>query len=72
VSRWRREYQKEGNFALRSAGRAGRLPNLSEADKARLIELLLEGPERLPTEPYTESADGWLGRSPSPAVIRPA
>lgn len=47
VSRWRREYQKDGNFALRSAGRAGRIPSLSEADKARLIALLLEGPERL-------------------------
>jgi transposase len=47
VSRWRREHQNGGNVALRSAGRAGRLPNLSEADKSRLVELLLEGPERL-------------------------
>jgi len=47
VSRWRREHQDGGNVALRSAGRAGRLPNLDEADKARLVELLLDGPERL-------------------------
>jgi transposase len=47
VSRWRREHQNGGNVALRSAGRAGRLPNMSEADKSRLAELLLDGPERL-------------------------
>src|SRR5215471_13828247 len=47
VSRWRKEYQEGGNVALRRAGRAGRLPCLNEADKARLIELLLQGPERL-------------------------
>jgi transposase len=47
VSRWRKEYHEGGNIALRSAGRAGRLPSLNEADKARLVELLLQGPERL-------------------------
>jgi transposase len=47
VSRWRKEHQEGGNVALRAAGRAGRLPCLSEADKARLVELLLQGPERL-------------------------
>jgi transposase len=47
VSRWRKEYQESGNLALRRAGRAGWLPCLDEADKARLIELLLQGPERL-------------------------
>lgn len=47
VSRWRKEYQERGNVALRRAGRAGRLPCLDETDKARLIELLLQGPERL-------------------------
>jgi len=47
VSRWRMEHHNGGNLALRSAGRAGRLPDLSEADKARLVELLQEGPERL-------------------------
>lgn len=47
ISRWRAEHQKGGNVALRSAGRAGRLPCLDEADKARLVELLHQGPERL-------------------------
>jgi len=47
VSRWRREHQEGGNDALRSTGRAGRLPNLDEADKTRLVELLHQGPERL-------------------------
>jgi transposase len=47
VSRWRKECQQGGNVALRRAGRAGRLPCLNEADKARLVELLLQGPERL-------------------------
>lgn len=47
VGRWRKEYQEGGNVALRRAGRAGRLPCLDQADKARLIELLLQGPERL-------------------------
>lgn len=47
VSRWRREYQEGGNVGLRRAGRAGRLPCLNETDKARLIDLLLQGPERL-------------------------
>ncbi len=47
VSRWRKEYQEGGNIALRGAGRAGRLPCLNEADKVRLVDLLLQGPERL-------------------------
>src|SRR5215470_19902706 len=47
VSRWRKEHQQGGNIALRSAGRAGRLPCLDDADKARLVELLHQGPERL-------------------------
>ena len=47
VSRWRAEHHNGGNVALRSAGRAGRLPSLSEADKAKLVELLQDGPERL-------------------------
>ena len=47
VSRWRKEHQEGGNAALRRAGRAGRLPCLEEADKARLVELLVQGPERL-------------------------
>jgi transposase len=47
VSRWRKEYQQGGNGALQSAGRAGRLPCLNDVDKARLVELLHQGPERL-------------------------
>src|SRR3982751_3742744 len=47
VSRWRKEHREGGNVALRRAGRAGRLPCLDEASKARLVELLLQGPERL-------------------------
>lgn len=47
ISRWRAEHQEGGHVALRSAGRAGRLPCLDEADKARLVELLHQGPERL-------------------------
>jgi len=47
VSRWRTEYQRGGDAALRQAGRAGRLPQLSEADKRRLVQLLQKGPEQL-------------------------
>lgn len=47
VSRWMTEYRKGGEEALHQAGRAGRKPALSEEDRARLEELLLEGPERL-------------------------
>jgi transposase len=47
VSRWRKECKKSGKVGLRRAGRAGRLACLDEADKARLVELLLQGPERL-------------------------
>ena len=47
VSRWRKECQEGGNVALRGAGRAGRLPCLDESDKARLVDLLQQGPERL-------------------------
>lgn len=47
VSRWRKEYQEGGEVALRQAGRAGRLPCLDEKEKARLVALLQQGPERL-------------------------
>lgn len=46
VSRWRKEYQGGGDAALRQAGRAGRLPRLSESDKLRLTELLKKGYDR--------------------------
>ncbi len=47
VSRWSRERRAGGVDALCKAGRAGRKPRLSEADRQRLEQLLLEGPERL-------------------------
>jgi transposase len=47
VSRWRKEHEQGGEKALRQAGRAGRLPRLSEQQKVRLVELLKEGPEKL-------------------------
>src|SRR5688572_8943083 len=47
VSRWRKQHQQGGDKALRQAGRAGRLPRLSPEQKARLIELLKQGPEKL-------------------------
>ena len=58
VSRWHKEYQEGGNMALRSAGRAGRLPCLGEADKTRLVELLHQGPERLGYETPCGPASG--------------
>lgn len=47
VSRWRNEIAVGGPEVLKSAGRAGRKPQLSEADKQALIKGLLAGPEKL-------------------------
>jgi transposase len=47
VSRWADDFQTGGREALQKAGRAGRKPELSEADRERLQELLLQGPEKL-------------------------
>jgi len=47
VSRWRKQYAAGGKSALEKAGRAGRQPLLSAADRQRLVELLRQGPERL-------------------------
>jgi transposase len=47
VSRWVEECKAGGKEALKKAGRAGRNPELSEADLERLQELLLKGPEKL-------------------------
>ena len=47
VSRWAEEFRTGGREALEKVGRAGRKPELSEADRERLQELLLQGPERL-------------------------
>jgi transposase len=47
VSRWAEEFQTGGMAALQKAGRAGRKPELSDADRKRLEELLVQGPEKL-------------------------
>ncbi len=47
VSRWVEQFKTGGKDALKKAARAGRKPQLSEADRERLEELLLKGPERL-------------------------
>src|SRR5215471_21292966 len=47
VSRWVDEFREGGQKALQKAGRAGRKPELTEADLERLGDLLLQGPEQL-------------------------
>jgi transposase len=47
VSRWADEFRTGGREALRKAGRAGRKAALTESDRKRLEELLLQGPEKL-------------------------
>lgn len=47
VARWMKEYRKRGKKGLQKAGRAGRKPLLSPADRRRLVERLQQGPERL-------------------------
>ena len=47
VSRWADEFKAGGKPALKKAGRAGRKPQLSQAERARLEEWLVKGPERL-------------------------
>ena len=47
VSRWMDEFRAGGQKALQKAGRAGRKPELTEADRERLEDLLLKGPEQL-------------------------
>ena len=47
VSRWMDEFRDGGQEALKKAGRAGRKPELTEADRERLEDLLLRGPEKL-------------------------
>jgi transposase len=47
VSRWADEFASGGKAALAHPGRAGRKPELSDADRVRLEELLLKGPEQL-------------------------
>ena len=47
VNRWARQLAAGGREALRKAGRAGRKPRLSEADRRQIIAGLQQGPEVL-------------------------
>ena len=47
VSRWANVVSREGEKALRAAGRAGRKRRLDEKQRQRLVARLLEGPEKL-------------------------
>lgn len=47
VSRWADEFREGGREALKKAERAGRKAALTESDRKRLEELLLQGPEKL-------------------------
>ena len=47
VVRWNLQYRRVGWAALKKAGRAGRKPLLNAADRERLEQLLLRGPEAL-------------------------
>ena len=45
VNRWARQWVRSGRAGLRAAGRAGRKPKLTEANRTRLREALKRGPE---------------------------
>jgi transposase len=47
VSRWMLQMRQRGEDSLKRAGRAGRQPQLTEADRQRLQDLLVRGPEQL-------------------------
>jgi transposase len=47
VSRWNQAVSKQGEDALKKAGRAGRKPKLDWSQRERLEELLVRGPEAL-------------------------
>jgi transposase len=47
VNRWAKQLAAGGQKALRKAGRAGRKPRLSAADRRRIVEGLKRGPEAL-------------------------
>jgi len=47
VARWVSQYRQQGAESLKKAGRAGRKPLLNEANRKRLVGLLLEGPEAI-------------------------
>ena len=44
VSRWHADWQRGGTTALKAAGRAGRMPRLSDAQLARVGRALRRGP----------------------------
>ena len=44
VSRWYADWQRGGTTALKAAGRAGRMPRLSEAQLGRVDRALRQGP----------------------------
>src|ERR1700677_5156134 len=46
VARWAHDYRTQGKSALRKAGRAGRMPRLSEKQRQQLEKHLVAGPER--------------------------
>ena len=47
VARCVHDYRTQGKSALRKAGRAGRMPRLSEKQRQQLEKLLVAGPERI-------------------------
>jgi transposase len=47
VNRWAKQLETGGSKALRKAGRAGRKPKLSDADREKIVEGLKRGPEAL-------------------------
>ena len=47
VSQWAAELREKGRAGLKQAGRAGRKPRLSEADRKRVVQGLKRGPEEL-------------------------
>ena len=55
VSRWHAEWKSEGTTALRSAGRAGRLPQLDQVDLRKVECRLAKGPlaNGYPTDMWT-------------------
>jgi transposase len=55
VSRWHAEWKSGGTTALRAAGRAGRLPQLDQADLRKVERRLTKGPlaNGYPTDMWT-------------------
>ena len=62
VSRWAAALEKQGKDSLRKAGRAGRLPRLSQPQKQLIKAALIEGPEAYGYA--TSLVDHWAGGCP--------